>query len=96
MSPPVEITLLTQEQCRFCDLAKEILDRVGHDYPLWIREVDLATAEGQRLATAAGVLFAPGVLLDGAAFCYGRLSERKLRRELDRRTSSVEKALRTP
>ncbi|MQA13486.1 MAG: thioredoxin family protein [Pseudonocardiaceae bacterium] len=87
MSRPVEITLLTQEQCRFCDLAKEILDRVGHDYPLQVREVDLATAEGQRLATAVGVLFPPGVLLDEGAFSYGRLSERKLRRVLDRRSS---------
>ncbi len=96
MNSPVEITLLTQQQCRFCDLAKEILDGVGRDYPLRIREVDLATAQGQRLATAVGVLFAPGVLLDGAAFSYGRLSERKLRRELDRRTSNAEETLRTP
>lgn len=96
MNSPVEITLLTQQQCRFCDLAKEILDGVGRDYPLRIREVDLATAQGQRLATAVGVLFAPGVLLDGAAFSYGRLSERKLRRELDRRTSNAEETLHTP
>lgn len=96
MSGPAEITLLTQEQCRFCDLAKEILDRVGRDYLLRLREVDLATAEGQRLATAVGVLFAPGVLLDGEAFSYGRLSERKLRRELDRRSSTTGKTLRAP
>jgi hypothetical protein len=30
------------------------------------------------------VLFAPGVLVDGAPFSYGRLSERKLRRTLDK------------
>ncbi len=96
MSRPVEITLLTQEQCRFCDLAKEILERVGRDYPLQVREVDLATAEGQRLANAVGVLFAPGVLLDGEAFSYGRLSERKLRRELDRRSTTAGETLRAP
>ena len=28
------------------------------------------------------VPFPPGVLIDGEAFSYGRLSERKLRREL--------------
>lgn len=89
MSRPVDVTLLTQQQCRFCDLAKEILDRVGREHPLQVREVDLTTAEGQRMATALGVLFAPGVLLDGAAFSYGRLSERKLRRELDRRASTA-------
>lgn len=42
---PVETTLLTQEQCWFCDLAKEILDRIGRDYPLQVREVDLATEQ---------------------------------------------------
>ena len=52
-----------------------------------VREVDLTSAEGQRLATTVGVLFAPGVLLDGEAFSYGRLSERKLRRALDRRSN---------
>lgn len=92
---PVEVTLLTQEHCRFCDLAKEILDRVGRDYPLVVREVDLTSAEGQRLATTVGVLFAPGVLLDGAAFSYGRLSERKLRRALDRRSATADERLRT-
>lgn len=62
---PVEVTLLTQQHCTFCDLAKEILDRVGREYPLRVREIDLTSAEGQRLATSVGVLFAPGVLLDG-------------------------------
>ena len=31
------------------------------------------------------MLFAPGVLVDGRPFSYGRLSERKLRRTLDKR-----------
>lgn len=94
MSRPVEVTLLTQDDCAFCDVAKEILARVGSEYPLQVREVDLTTAEGQRLATSAGVLFAPGVLLDGEAFSYGRLSERKLRRTLARRTGAPEEQLR--
>lgn len=85
MSHPIEVTLLTQIDCTFCDAAKEILARVGNEYPLQLREVDLATPEGQRLGASAGILFAPGVLLDGAAFSYGRLSERKLRRALARR-----------
>jgi hypothetical protein len=39
---------------------------------------------GRDLGARAGVLFAPGVLLDGRPFGYGRLSERKLRRALRR------------
>lgn len=85
MTDVVEVTLLTQEDCASCEVAKEILTRVGREYPLVVHEIDLASAEGQRLASATGVLFAPGVLLDGGSFSYGRLSERKLRRTLDRR-----------
>jgi hypothetical protein len=68
-----------------CELAKEILARLGNEYPLSVTEVDLRTEEGRRLAAEAGVLFAPGVLVGGHPFSYGRLSERKLRRALDRR-----------
>ncbi len=85
MSNPVQITLLTQPSCGFCDHAKEVLSRVGQDFPLRITEIDLAGEEGQLLAARAGVLFAPGVLVDGESFSFGRISERKLRRTLDKR-----------
>jgi len=71
-----------------CDQAKAVLQRVQDDPAVAVRvdvlEVDLASAEGQRLGADAGVLFAPGVLLDGKPFAHGRLSERKLRRALAR------------
>jgi glutaredoxin len=78
-----EITLLTQDDCAFCDQAKAVLRRVRADHPLTIAEVDLASADGQHLALATGVLFAPGVLIDGKPFSHGRLSERRLRKALD-------------
>lgn len=78
----VSVTLLTQSACQFCAHAKQVLDRVGDDYPLQVTEIDLTTEQGRRLATEAGVLFAPGVLLDDEPFAFGRLSERKLRRVL--------------
>ena len=87
MTAPVQITLLTQTSCAMCELAKEILARLGNEYPLSVTEVDLRTDEGERLAAEAGVLFAPGVLVDAQPFSYGRLSERKLRRLLDRRAA---------
>lgn len=88
MTEPVEITLLTQHACAFCDHAKDVLRRVGQDHPLRVTEIDLAGEEGQRLATRAGVMFAPGLLVDGEAFSYGRLSERKLRRALSKRATA--------
>jgi hypothetical protein len=61
-----------------------VLARVGADHPLEVTEIDLASEQGQSLAAMAGVLFAPGVLVEGRPFGYGRLSERRLRRALER------------
>jgi hypothetical protein len=78
------ITLLTQADCALCEHAKAVLARVGADHPLEVTEIDLASEDGRALAARAGVLFAPGVLVDGRPFGYGRLSERRLRRALSR------------
>ena len=86
---PLPVTLLTQAHCAFCDQAKEILARLATEYPLTVTTVDLASPEGQALALHGGVLFPPGLFLADEAFSYGRLSERKLRRELDRRLGSA-------
>lgn len=76
------ITLLTQPDCSLCEHAKDVLARVGADVALRIHTVDLASSEGQRLAAYAHVMFAPGILIDGAPFSHGRLSERRLRKAL--------------
>lgn len=87
----MEITILTQENCAFCDQAREVLRRLSTEYPISVSTLDLGTPEGQALAERGGVMFPPGILLGGEPFSYGRLSERKLRRELDRRLGSTEK-----
>ena len=76
------ITLLTQADCALCEHAKGVLARVGADHPLEVTEIDLASEHGRALASRAGVLFAPGLLVAGRPFGYGRLSERRLRRAL--------------
>ncbi len=78
------VTLLTQADCALCEHAKKVLDRVAEDHPLKVTEIGLATPWGRELADRARVMFAPGILLDGRPFSYGRLSERKLRRALQR------------
>ncbi|WP_131746777.1 glutaredoxin family protein [Frankia sp. Cppng1_Ct_nod] len=80
----VTVTLLTQADCTLCDHAKAVLARVARDHPLTVEEVTLDSDAGRTLAAQAGMLFAPGVLVDGAPFSYGRLSERRLRRTLAR------------
>jgi len=80
----IEITLLTQEDCGYCKHARQVLARVGEDHPLDITEIDMRGDEGRALAAGAGVMFAPGLLVDGRPFGYGRISERRLRRTLQR------------
>lgn len=76
------VTLLTQDACSLCDHAKAVVRRVQQDTHVALEEVGLDSERGRELATRAGVLFAPGILLDGQPFGHGRLSERKLRKAL--------------
>ena len=41
--------------------------------------------EGRRLAASEAMMFTPGIVLAGKPFSYGLFSERKFRRELNRR-----------
>jgi len=84
----LRILLLTQENCGFCDAAKGILDRLSTKYPLSISSLSLNSADGHELAAKNGILFPPGIFIDGEAFCYGRPSEGKLRREIERRLTA--------
>jgi glutaredoxin len=83
----VEVVLLTQPHCAFCDDARQLLDRLAGEYDLTVREVDVASPEGQAVAREQAILFPPGIVVDGEGVAYGRPSERRLRRELDRRAS---------
>jgi glutaredoxin len=85
------ILLLTQDHCGFCEQAQDILNRLAREYQLSISTLDMQSPEGQKLAMQGGFLFPPGVLIENEPFSYGRLSERKLRGELDRRLRSREK-----
>lgn len=85
---PIAVTLLTQPRCAFCDEAKALLARLAEEYPLTVSTLDLASLDGQELAARGGIMFPPGIFLDGDPFTYGRPSERKLRRELERRRAA--------
>lgn len=81
----LEVLILTQERCDLCERAREVVGKLAEEYPLRLRALDLDSDRGRELAERGGVLFAPGVFVGGEPFSYGRLSERKLRRELKRR-----------
>lgn len=81
----LRVTVLSAPACELCEHAKAVLARLGEDYDLDVEELSTQTEQGRRLMLEHRVAFPPGVLLDGEPFSYGRLSERKLRRELERR-----------
>ncbi len=64
----IEVLLLTQDDCKFCDEAKAILTRLGAVFPLRINTAELSSSQGQALALEAGLLFPPGILINGRPF----------------------------
>lgn len=76
------VTLLIQENCTWCEQAKYALRDISAMHPMVIDEVELASTRGRELAVRHGVAFAPGILIDGQLFSFGRPSEKKLRRRL--------------
>ena len=74
--------LLTASDCHLCAHGREALAELADRGLLSWRQVDSDSAEGQRLAVAAPPL--RPVLFDdaGHVVAYGRLSARRLRRQL--------------
>jgi thiol-disulfide isomerase/thioredoxin len=83
--PEINVLLITQPDCGHCESAKLVLEKLAKEFPLAVRIVGLDTDEGGALADRGGILFPPGLFLDGEPFSYGRPSERKLRKTLEQR-----------
>ena len=74
-----QLVLVTTDDCHFCDHAREVLDELG----LEVRAVDAGSAEAGELARRRVPLAFLPVLTDGErVIAYGRLSAKRLRREL--------------
>ena len=85
----IDVWLLTQRDCAFCEQAKNVLGRLSHEHLLSVTEIALESVEGRALAVQHGVMFAPGVFINGTLASYGRPSERRLRRILTRHDSDA-------
>ena len=74
-----DLILVVSADCRLCERARALLERLGVSF----REVDLAADEADELARrGVPVVFFP-VLVDGARLiAYGDISEAELRRVL--------------
>lgn len=85
----MEVLVLTQKNCIFCEQAKEVLGRLSTEYGFSVSVFDVASPEGEALAVRSGILFPPGILLDGEPISYGRPSERKLRHAFELRRTKT-------
>jgi len=83
--PVLKVQILTQQDCKSCEMAKTLLERLAREYPLAISTLAIDSREGQALAQEGGILFPPGIFIDGAPLSYGRPSEGRIRREIESR-----------
>jgi len=88
---PISIVILTQQDCASCEAAKAIVERLARKYALSASAVSLDSPDGVALAEAGGVLFPPGIFINGNLFSYGGLSERMLRMEIERLSNHQER-----
>lgn len=77
-------TLVTAPECHLCEHARQVLSRLQRAWPLLVDEVRWSSAEGQTLVRRDGVPFPPALHVGGELCGYGRLSEGRLRRLLER------------
>ncbi len=74
--------LLTASDCHLCGHGREVLDTLATDGALTWHEVDADSDLGRRLAQTAPPLRPVLFDADERLIAYGRLSERRLRRQL--------------
>lgn len=78
------LTLLTAPNCHLCAHAREVLDSLAADGLIRWRELDADSDDGSRLAAAVPPLRPVLLAADGHVLAYGRLSRRRLARDLAR------------
>lgn len=75
------LLFITTDDCHLCEHGREVLDRLGVER----REISDSSEEAAGLAASGIPLAFMPVLTDGArVIAYGRLSEKRLRKELAR------------
>lgn len=82
MSAPIDIVLVGAPACHYCDDAQALLDELGARVKMSVRKVELHSDEGRALAVAHRIPFPPLLLVNGAYFGHGRISQRKLEKHL--------------
>lgn len=79
---PIHVQLLSTEGCKYCAEAHALFEQLRDEYPLEFAVVDLETDSGRELALDHGILFPPGIFIEGELLQYGRPSKGKVRARL--------------
>lgn len=75
----MDLVYVTGVDCHLCEHGRAVLARLG----LTVREIDAESAEAEALGREGIPLSFLPVLLDGGrVIAYGRLSEKRLRKDL--------------
>lgn len=82
MSVRAAVLLLTAPACHYCEDAKRVLGRLAEEFELDVETRSIDDAAGRALALEHGVLFPPGIFIEGEFLQYGRPSGRKIRERL--------------
>jgi hypothetical protein len=71
------------QPCDLCDHAQAVMRRVIADHPMQLTVLHSDSPEAASVAVDAGAAaIRPVLIIDGYPVAYGRLSERRLRRDL--------------
>jgi hypothetical protein len=77
------------QPCDLCDHARAVMRRVIGDHPMELTVLHNDAPDATSVAAAAGAAaIRPVLIIDGYPVAYGRLSERRLRRDLSAPTTS--------
>ncbi len=79
--------LLSSAGCHLCEDARVSLAALATEFPISVREVDMASPEGRDLVGRYRPPMPPAILVNGAMFSVGRLPRKKLRRVLEARAA---------
>jgi thiol-disulfide isomerase/thioredoxin len=87
VAAPLQITYVTAPRCHFCERGTTILADLVDRLPMAVREVDLDSDEGRRIAARWRVPYPPIVLVGDELVGFGRLSAKRLTAELTGRVA---------
>jgi hypothetical protein len=77
-----QLVYLTSPHCAFCTDGRAIVQRLAGEMALEVAELAWDSPRGKALVGRGSAFFPPAVYLDDRLLCYGRVSERKLRKQL--------------